>query len=334
MERFVEERLRKIHNQRLRNEPVKAIPNKAQGVFLWTRLVVQEIREDLEIGDHSMDVLNRFPAGLQPLFDRAIESIPLRHRQKAYLSFAILIELSEFNSKKLVSDKLVLSDIAYSFLDEYCKSPKFVYTMPVSKWWDVDSKENEDPAARTVMERTKKVPQQIHAWCKGLVETSPYIGQHKTSRMRVVFSNRSIRDYFDGLVIRGKLSAGLAGFSVPDALSHLLLAEFTHNELKYADSAWCFELLGLRQSYSLDGPPFTFLNRWQHLSSQRELFPEVPVLLCHVTTYVVAGRSAIGYAGSEHYNRIEERKTGRKLVLSLCDPLYNCIVRGEYDYPI
>ncbi|KAK4462121.1 hypothetical protein QBC42DRAFT_84161 [Cladorrhinum samala] len=337
MERFIEERLRKIRNQRLRDELVKAISIKAEGVFLWTRLVVQEIREDLEIGDVDVDVLNRFPAGLRPLLDRTMESIPLRHRQKAYLSFAILIELSEFNSKEGKLGRLVLSDIACSFLDDYCKNPQFVYTMPVSRWWDVDYHKTEDPAARAVMERTKKVPQQLRAWCKGLVETVPQVSyEGETNRMRIVFSHRSIRDYFDELAIRDKLSTGLTGFSVPDALSHLLLAEFTHNGLYsepkyYSENRWDLGLLELRQSHSLDRPPFTFLNRWQHVSSQRKLYSELRFFEFKVGDTELYGLRT----SSENFDRIKENLAARGISeIGLHEPLYCCVVGGEYQYPL
>lgn len=62
-------------------------------MFIWAKLVVGEIREDLNMGDAvdlDLNILDRFPAGLQPLLDRTVATIPERHRRNAYLVFAIL----------------------------------------------------------------------------------------------------------------------------------------------------------------------------------------------------------------------------------------------------
>ncbi|KAK4140781.1 uncharacterized protein C8A04DRAFT_31652 [Dichotomopilus funicola] len=95
MRRFVMQRLPKIPED-VRNSIVEEIPQKAEGIFLWATLVIQEIREDWEsTGEVDIHVLDKFPAGFRPLVDRI-----------------------------------------YSFLEEYCRDPSFAHRMAIVNWED------------------------------------------------------------------------------------------------------------------------------------------------------------------------------------------------------
>ncbi|KAK4159069.1 hypothetical protein QBC43DRAFT_137653 [Cladorrhinum sp. PSN259] len=357
MERFTEERLQRIRDASIRNQLVKEIPTRAQGVFLWARLVVQEIREDLEVGDPSMDVLELFPSGLRPLLSRMMESIPSRHRQKAYLTFAMLIELSRFNfpqdqprdsdgSRRFERRNLFLSGFAYSFCDEYCKDRDFVYKMSPSEWWKTDYVKK-DPAAARVLERAGKVGLQLRAWCKGLVETVPFRNMIQMKQwndhveiMRLVFTHRSIKDYLEEPAVQAELLSGLGGLSPSDAISQLLLAEFTHNGRLYdvTNFNWASALLSFRNEHHReDKPPFRFLDRWHHISRQRK-----PAIVrpphkvdgnadssCHQLV-IHASHEIIAEA---YFEKCSDQIGGPWSDYAIHDPLLISILKRENDYP-
>ncbi|KAK4203424.1 hypothetical protein QBC40DRAFT_23999 [Triangularia verruculosa] len=300
MERFVEERLRKIRDAGLKQRLIRQIPQKAEGVFLWTQLVVGEIREDLEMGDGielDMNLLDRFPAGLRPLLDRTVASISERYRRKAYLVFAILPMMERH--------MIPCSAVALSFINEYCKDSEFAYTLNPPEW------ETQLEAVDQIMvldagdARVKSASTQFRAWCKGLVESSivrPGLTARSNWQMmygarypsvfrlhQVFFSHRSISEYFvEAVVQETLLKAGVTGAMVADAISQILLAEFCHrgpfSNVTYG--GWVGLLLFLRHKFSLDSPPFLFLDRLQHVMSCRKV--------------------AILFSRTEHINRRRE----------------------------
>ncbi|KAK4222359.1 hypothetical protein QBC38DRAFT_549299 [Podospora fimiseda] len=273
MERYAEERLRGINNENIRNQLIMEIPEKAQGVFLWVRLVVQEIREDLEVGDPSVDALDRFPAGLRPLLTRMMDSIPERHRQKAYLSFSMLLELAKPIDQRTIG--LFVSEAAYSFLQDYCTDQDFAYKMQISKWWIIDYVDH-DPAARRVLGNVRKVGTQLRAWCKGFLDTARSDPWSRFETRRIVFTHRSIQEYLAEPAVQVKLSKGLVGLSPLDAILQLLLAEFTHNGRAYDFTDWVFDVFLLRTQHGLDKYSYAFLDRWRHVALQRKMLAAKP----------------------------------------------------------
>lgn len=134
MQRFVASRLSKL-DEVVRNQLSKDIPEKAQGIFLWThQVVLQEIREDWEVTqDVDVEILDRFPAGLRPLLDRTVATIPERYRQQAYLTF-LMINL-------MMDLEITFTSLQYSFLDDYCRDLSFAYTMAVTDWRKIETED-------------------------------------------------------------------------------------------------------------------------------------------------------------------------------------------------
>ncbi|KAK3997940.1 hypothetical protein QBC44DRAFT_376376 [Cladorrhinum sp. PSN332] len=338
MERFSEQRLHDIRDENIRNQLIKEIPEKAQGVFLWAQLVVQEIREDLEVGDPSIDALDRFPAGLRPLLARMMKSIPERHRQKAYLSFSMLLELSKLTSREDQRGndvELFLSGVAYSFLQDYCKDGHFAYKMSTSAWWKIDFVEH-DLGARRILDNVGKVGLQLKAWCKGLLDTAPLnsvYGEYEVTQ--IVFTHRSIQEYLEEPVVQVELSAGLLGLSPPDAISQLLLAEFIHNGRAYDGSRWESALLLLRAQHGMDESPYTFLDRWHHIATQRKLTPtRFPTNDKKSETLRGCITVNCSVLGSAAFETPSDETMLKAYNFATRSPLHVSILLGECDYAI
>ncbi|KAK4186931.1 hypothetical protein QBC35DRAFT_474964 [Podospora australis] len=263
MERYVEERLRRISDDGIRNELISQIPEKAQGIFLWTHLVVREIREDIDASggaDIDFHTLDRFPSGLKPLLDMTVASITVRYRKKAYLTFAIM--------SAIVDVDIRLSPVQLSFLSEYLQDPEFGYTIKISGWW-ARSWDSDAKARYSYDElRTDQAVRQVRAWCKGLVETI-YVDEQPVTEKRpgdavkvlipwLAFAHRSVSEYFQESSRMQSLSEYFAGVSVSDVVSQLILAELCHTGRQYEWGAALTGYLRHRLMHNIDQPPYSF----------------------------------------------------------------------------
>lgn len=117
MEHYVDARLQVITDKAVRDDVMRKIPQKAEGIFLWVRLVVLEIREESMIDDsyRNTNILDRFPPGLKDILDHAMNSIPNKFLSKACQTFDMMNVLQQ--------SALHLSLLAYSFLSDFCENP-------------------------------------------------------------------------------------------------------------------------------------------------------------------------------------------------------------------
>lgn len=165
--RFVEDKLRSAHVNMdadvvwLRDE----IIGKANGVFLWVHLVVEEIFEGYGEGDtisELRDRLSAIPSGLDQLFMRIWRMIDKRHTQEAIAMLNALVcarrplTLSEFRYALALSSKASFSSLRQLTLSE--------------------------DLVRNDIEMTKR----IRSRCGGLVEVSNNIVQ---------FIHQSVKDW-------------------------------------------------------------------------------------------------------------------------------------------
>ena len=164
---FVEDKLRSAHVNMdadviwLRDEIIE----KANGVFLWVHLVVEEIFEGYEEGDtvsELRDRLSAIPSGLDQLFMRIWRMIDKRHTQEAIAMLNALVcairplTLSEFRYALALSSKESIPSLRHMTLSE--------------------------DLVRNDIEMTKR----IRSRCGGLVEVSNNIVQ---------FIHQSVKDW-------------------------------------------------------------------------------------------------------------------------------------------
>ncbi|KAK0667031.1 hypothetical protein QBC41DRAFT_324721 [Cercophora samala] len=324
MQRYVACRLPDF-DENLRNQLVKEIPEKAQGIFLWTHLVVREIREDWEVThDLDMKVLDRFPAGLRPLLDRTVASIRERHRQRAYLTLTMLLLMMEY--------RLALTTVQYSFLDDYCREPSFAYTMPVTDWRDVD-KESKGLQSK-IQERMERGVKQLHAWCKGLVVVVPWNDNKfgEISIQHLVFLHRSILDYFQNPQVKGRLLDIIGINSPPEAVSETLSAEFSFSTTIYRlqgreERYWAQRLLDMRSHSGMDTAPYRFLNRMQTVFELTQLAHLTEITEDEdMKVYVSVGSTDLGYTQPVGYVKFINFCLASPLLFSIfrlpSNPLY------------
>ncbi|KAH6620752.1 hypothetical protein B0J18DRAFT_430601 [Chaetomium sp. MPI-SDFR-AT-0129] len=279
MRRFVMQRLPKIPKD-VRNSIVEEIPQKAEGIFLWAALVIQEIREDWEsTGEVDIHVLDKFPAGFRPLVDRIVASIPERHQRKAYLTF-LMVTFSKRRNIRLTAPQ-------YSFLEEYCRDPSFAHRMAIVNWQDFVRKKA--IILSRIGQRKNQACKYLRLWCKGLMETHQTREEHYSDtedpqilRMRwfaispkINFTHRSILEYFRDPLIEKRLM-DTVGFSslteVIDAICQTLLAELSFGSaFSFGRPRFMNLLLTLRQSGGMDAPPYDFLERLEVVFEQTQL---------------------------------------------------------------
>ncbi|KAK4197680.1 hypothetical protein QBC40DRAFT_206486 [Triangularia verruculosa] len=294
MQRFVSCRLSHI-DQELRIKLTKEIPEKAQGIFLWTHLVVREMREDWEV-THDLDVriLERFPAGLRPLLDRAVTSIPERYRRQAYLTFTMLSLMMEYG--------IELSILQYSFVDDFCRNPSFAYTMAVSDWQEIGTGSKD--LQLLIQTRTKRAARALPVRCKGLVQVVPSLEEAPPPRFGdmpfdcVVFVHRSVVDYFQEPPVRERLLSAIGKTTPAEAVSETLLAEFSVNNSEFRSLRrsrepslrrfWFRELINLRTKHGMDTAPYKFLNQLQAVfeSTQLRLLTQLAADKYLITLYL------------------------------------------------
>ncbi|KAK4653273.1 hypothetical protein QC762_511908 [Podospora pseudocomata] len=209
--------------------------------------------------DLDLNILDRFPAGLRPLLDRTVATIPERHRRNAYLVFAI----------RPVMERLIIacSVVALSFIHEYCKNPQFASTLTPLKW-QLEIMVDANTVINSDDERVDKAKTQLRTWCRGLVEVlivHPGASARSTwglgtgisypSRMllhQTYFSHRTVSEYFQDAVVQDVLlKGGVTRDTTQDAISQMLLAEFCHCGplSRICHRGWMKQLLLLRQTF-------------------------------------------------------------------------------------
>lgn len=163
-------------------ELISEILEKAAGVFLWVRLVVQSLMEGLRDGCTLADLhkrLREIPPDLENLFQKILDDHKSSHyRQQACRMIRVLLGFLELRfSMKL----LVMSFVDYN-LDEAI-SAKF-------QSLDADSLRYQAESAR----------RRLNSRCKGLIEVPSY--STKGSEATVEFLHRTVRDFVSRLDIQ------------------------------------------------------------------------------------------------------------------------------------
>ncbi|KAK0612241.1 hypothetical protein B0T14DRAFT_608152 [Immersiella caudata] len=210
----------------------KDIAERAEGVFLWVRLVVRSLVNGIRHRYSSTmlkDRLDKIPRGLEALFDQLFSDIDPSDRDRSDMVFL------------LVASGDVKDALMYSWLDDLF-DPEFPYNLPSRVYSDAE-----------ILSLQETVRSQLANLTKGLVEMNPrfpsvdlaaargwecdimglrdvYFGQ------RVDFFHRTVQDYLND---PGRLAVAkhrLKGrFNIADAIPRLRLALF-----KFARTMPCY----------------------------------------------------------------------------------------------
>jgi hypothetical protein len=91
MTRYTRELLEHVGDEEVLSDLSRQIPLKADGIFLWTTLVVRAIRKEIDAGsthETLVKVLEQLPRGLEGLFKSILNSQENRHRLQLFQTIA------------------------------------------------------------------------------------------------------------------------------------------------------------------------------------------------------------------------------------------------------
>jgi len=165
---YVQERLQSHPRFKFitRREPEEArklvndISRRSSGVFLWVRLVMEELRAGLRDGDNILRLsrkLEVIPTDLNEYFQRMMNSININHRREASMILQVALhEETEFGT----NHPLYLIDL--SFIDE--EKPEFA----IEKDYDFGSFNLAD--SEEIQYRLDCTARRVNSRCMGLLE--------------------------------------------------------------------------------------------------------------------------------------------------------------------
>ncbi|RSL54069.1 hypothetical protein CEP54_010093 [Fusarium duplospermum] len=251
MREYVAGLLQEVHNEVMsedfRKSLVKSIPEKADGIFLWTIIVVKTIRRKVEDGEPEeslMRLLESLPHGLNSVLRHLLEDLDADNQRRLYQTMAML-QVAKAN-------KLPFSLVAFSFLDDYEKDAQFSTKGNIST------------------EKTKTGAQRrLRGVCGGLIEIEePRARQPTWTHLwgRLEYTHRSVPEMFDEGTLKRKMDVALEGFDAMDAISHLTFAavQFLKDTSIFTAQGVCAGLARFRLENEIEEAPFPFL---EHISS-------------------------------------------------------------------
>ena len=259
MEEYVHGSLQHVGTQNERRQLASSITTKAEGVFLWVVLVVQNIRKQSDDGarfSRLVAEIQSLPTELNELFQRILDTLGTRHRRTASHIVCLLLFLGKIKKAKKMQLWLNLNDLY--FLEEYESDVRFA-----------ESARFPEQGCESVKESEVRARRQLRGVCRGLVEAN--------ADTDLDFTHRSVGDFFRQKKIRVKMHD--KSFNSLKALSQLKLGSIKQywwdterqngnkdvEVLKVEEATLSRHsvlvacLLERRRQQQLDAPPFSFL---------------------------------------------------------------------------
>ena len=115
------------NTQESRDNFVIAVVSRAEGVFLWLKLVLRMLGDYLEANESLTSLhirLQQIPEGLEDLFSKMLTSIERSDQDEAWAVLAILMAAEEHRLRFLSIDD-------YSFLNTFLKNERFAEILPI-----------------------------------------------------------------------------------------------------------------------------------------------------------------------------------------------------------
>ncbi|KAH3911383.1 hypothetical protein HBI56_104700 [Parastagonospora nodorum] len=187
---------------RLFNDMIQDIVERAQGVFLWVRLVVRSLRDGI-INDDPVSTLHErlrtIPVDLEPFFEHILGSVQGFYRTTMAATFLAALRTNR-----------PLSMMQYHFLEKNNSASYFKYP---SRLW------NDTKVERAVLQTER----QLNGRFKGLLE--PSSSRAIQRRTTVDFLHRTLRDFLKSPRMADLLQSWAPrDLNVPMAISRALIA--------------------------------------------------------------------------------------------------------------
>ncbi|KAM0244909.1 hypothetical protein ACHAP5_005815 [Fusarium lateritium] len=278
MRHYVRDSLEHLNDKKLQNYFLDAIPEKANGIFLWIVLVVNEIRKKVE-DDASQEqllrLLDNLPPGIEALFQHILNGLDASSRRAAYQTMAIL--------RTAQGNYLPFSLLAFSYLNEYHEDHEFSIR---EEFINLDNRALDDN--RTPF----KLCKQLRGICGGLVEAAETTDTAGQQSWTLSFTHRSIPEMLDRADVKREMECSLACFDAVDALSHLIFAEVQFSDNKKAARRSCGGVTWMRLTERTDTPPYQFLQTmtsWAGGALGSDADPSQILIFHGTSTYAAIG---------------------------------------------
>ncbi|CVK94865.1 related to small s protein [Fusarium mangiferae] len=198
--------------------------DRSDGIFLWLKLILQDIEDGLLSGDRLSQLQNKVKAlltELNDLFQHLLNSVHPYDRKEAYMILSVALECPP-----------AWPIFRISFLEEYIENHDFALSQRFEQL-----KEDQ------IVDRLERARKKIYGKCKGLLEiqlvTYPKysLPVDQTLRDSVKFTHKFI-EYLESDQTKREFATELKGLDILDALCHTFLAHIqaaTMDEHYYQD---------------------------------------------------------------------------------------------------
>ncbi|KAI0838352.1 hypothetical protein F5Y06DRAFT_296426 [Hypoxylon sp. FL0890] len=185
----------------------EAIVDKAEGVFLWVRVVLAAIEQGVLNGDDFQDLEGKvaaFPSELKDLYQHLLDSIPECDRQKAFETLIFTHYQDTMFPQAL---------LRYKFLGDISKDPDFAMKLSMR------------PLQEEELERgLVNTNRQINGRCKGFLEVSPAKRECHKGDVDVKFMHSTVAEFLNQPNIREIINPRLSSIDMMDRLYQSFLA--------------------------------------------------------------------------------------------------------------
>ncbi|KAI7782575.1 hypothetical protein LA080_013063 [Diaporthe eres] len=190
---------------------IRAIVERADGVFLWVSLVVKSVESGLWNGDPISvlhDRVKSTPLRLEELFRSLLDSIEDWHARMAVLLLALAmtrLDLSLFGCRQFFRAMETSESVSIDKIFHFDNYPEFFELTP---------------------ETVKSTKSKLLFRCKGLLEVVPsHFKMDKYIGGRVTFLHRSISEFLKGWIPDHMNALGVRSLHVKNAMCWMLWAE-------------------------------------------------------------------------------------------------------------
>jgi len=279
MRRYVRHKLAHLTQGESKDRLIDAIPERAQGIFLWVSVVTKSMRDELENGasaESLFNMLETLPEELHALFSYLLQSLNELYRRRAYRTLKMLLLSKEI--------RVDFTAFGYSFFETYEIDQEFA----IREQFQTQAATLRGDSNFTAS-RNRQGEKQLNGWCKGLLEVLP---EQSFRPALVDYTHRSVAEFLALDTVKSEMERYNSGFDSANAVSQFFLAAQSHfpdaNDLEAVRSRpyQYAELMEYRHETGMDStPPFTFLeclaslrrlDQWEYVYGGRLSFVHLP----------------------------------------------------------
>ncbi|OTA99702.1 hypothetical protein M426DRAFT_27242 [Hypoxylon sp. CI-4A] len=183
------------------------IVEKAEGVFLWVRVVLVSIEEGVFNADDFRDLQEKvaaFPTEIKDLYQHLLDSIPESDRRKAFEALAFTCLRNRKRSRALLQ---------YKFLSDLSNDP------------NSSKKLSMEPLSEENLQKfLMNAKRQINGRCKGLLDIVPADKKKHLGDEDVTFMHSTVVEFLEQPSVRKTIKPYLSGTNIFDRILQAFIA--------------------------------------------------------------------------------------------------------------